>query len=243
MKKVFILFAFLLSFFFFTPEVHASLVVIDSQGKIIVNVLSIEDSIELEIPRRDFLEIKDIAADTPDPNAKISLTKVDGKVKLNISTSSGDKSLDVTNYKEEIVEIEERSEIERLTISVSDNKFTIEQKGVVAETDYEINIDPKSAGLTLTTPSGFRYLSILPRQAVETILRSKVINKISGSSKILLAEYSGELIYEVAGERVINLFNIFDYSVPVSARVSASTGEILTVEQPTWLRIFGFLFV
>jgi hypothetical protein len=233
----------LLAFFLTASSAQASLVTIGSEGKVILNVLSVEDSIELEIPRRDYLQVKNIVAGTPDPDAIISLARVDGKVKLNVLTKSGEKSLDVTNYKEEIVEIEERPELERLTIAIQNDKFTIEQKGITAVTDFAINIDPQTAGLTLETPSGFRYLSILPRQAVETLLRSKVINRIASGSRISLAEYSGELFYEVTGERVINLFNIFDYRVPVSARVSASTGEILTVEQPTWLRIFGFLFV
>lgn len=226
-----------------TTTALASLVVVDSKGKVIIKVLSVEDSVELEIPRRDFLEIKDIADETPDPEAKISLAKIDGKVSLKVSTSSGEKSLDVTSYKEEIVEIEERPEVERLTISVFGDKFRIGQKGVYAETDYQINIDPKSAGLTLATPSGFRYLSVLPKEAAETILRSRVVNRIGAGSVISLSEHSGELYYEVAGERVINVFNIFEYPVPVSARVSASTGAILSVEQPTWLKVLGFLFV
>lgn len=245
MKMVRALFFFisLLVFFLTASSVEASLVTIDREGKLIINVLSIKDSIELEIPRRDFLEIKDIATETPDPSAKISLAKVDGKVKLNVSTGSGEKTLDVTNFQDGIVEIEQRPEVEMVTIGVENDKFTIKQRGVTAETDYEINIDPQSAGLTLSTPSGFRYLSILPRQATEIILRSRIINRISGGSKISLEEVEGELSYGVAGERVINLFNLFDYSVPVSARVSASTGEVLSVDQPTWLRILGFLFV
>lgn len=231
-----------LIFFLTSPLVHASLVTIDKEGRVIVKVLSVEDSIELEIPRREFLEVKNIVAETPDPDAKISLAKEDGRVQLNVSTSSGYKSLDVTNYKDDIVEIEERPAVERLTISILADKFTIEQAGVVAETDYEINIDPQTAGLTLETPTGFRYLSILPRQATEVVLRSRYINRIEGQGKLVISEEGRELLYKVSGERVINLFNIVEYSVPVSARVSASTGEVLSVEQPTWLRVLGFLF-
>lgn len=231
----------LLLFFLSATSVKASLVTIDEEGRVIINVLSAEESIELEIPRSEYLEIKDIAAVTPDPDAKITLAKADGKVKLNVSTSSGDKSLDVTNYKEEIVEIEERPEVERLVIGVSEGKFTIEQRGVVAETDFDINIDPASAGLTLETPSGFSYLSIFPRQAVNSVLRSKIINRIGGDSTLKIIETDSELSYEVAGDKVINLFNLIEYPVPVKVRVSASTGEILSIDQPTWLRIIRFL--
>ena len=223
---------------------YASLVTIDPQGGIVFNVLSVEDTIELEIPRRDYLEVKDIADETPDPNAKISLLKEDGKIKLQVSTESGDKSLDVTHYKDEVIEILERPESERLTIGVSDGKFIIEQRGVVAETEFAINIDPQTTGLTLETPSGLRFLSILPREATEAVLRSKFINRIGAEQRIYLEEEEGQdLAYLISGDKVINLFNIFEYSTPVKAKVSASTGEILSVEQPTWLKIIGFLFV
>lgn len=222
---------------------YASLVTIDKEGKVTINVLSAEESIELEIPRKEFLEVKDIAKGTPDPEAKISLAKIDGKIKLNVSTSSGEKSLDVTNYKEEIIEIEERSEVERVTISVKAGKFTIEQKGVVAETDFAISINPRTARLALITSSGHRFLSILPRQATEIVLRSKYINRIGRQDRLVISEQGRELSYEVAGDRVINLFNIFEYNVPVSAHISASTGEILSINQPTWLKVLGFLFV
>ncbi len=223
----------------------ASLVVVGSDGEVTMTVLSVEDSIELEIPRAEYLEVKNVAESAPDQDAKISLFKKDGKVNLNVSTNSGDKSLDVTNYKDAVIEIEKRPQAEKITIGILGENFTISQRGVVVETDYEINIDPKSADLTLSTPSGLRYLSILPRQAVDTILRSNTINRITRQNKVFLVEQNGggDLSYKVSGEKVINLFDLFEYSVPVTSYVSASTGEILSTEQPEWLRVLGFLFV
>ncbi|MFV1917106.1 MAG: hypothetical protein ACC618_01285 [Patescibacteria group bacterium] len=222
---------------------HASLVTIDKEGRVTLNVLSAEESIELEIPRREYLEVKDIAEGIPNPQAKISLLRSNGKVSLQVSTSSGDKSLDVTDYKGEIVEIEERPAVERIAISVFGDKFEIVQRGVIAETSYEINIDPQTARLTLETPSGLRFLSILPRQAVDVVLRAKYINRIGGQNRLSIEEEGRELAYVVPGDKIINLFDLFEYKVPVKAVVSASTGEILSVEQPTWLRVLGFLFV
>ena len=241
----------LLLFLFFTflifatsvQVARASLVTIDKEGKVVINVLSAEESIELEIPEREYLEVKNIAEGIPDPQAKISLLRSDGRVSLQISTSSGDKSLDITNYQDEIVEIEERPAVERIAISVLGDKFEIVQRGVVAVTTYEINIDPQTARLTLETPSGLRFLSILPRQAVDITLQAKYINRIGGQNKLDIKEQGSELSYVVHGDKVINLFDLFEYKVPVKASVSASTGEILSVDQPTWLRILGFLFV
>lgn len=233
----------LLVFFSAALPVQASLVTIDKEGKVVINVLSAEDSIELEIPRRQYLEIKGIVEGTLDPDAKVSLLKEGGKVNLQISTNSGDKSLDVTNYKEKLVEIEERPVVERIAISVLGDKFEIEQRGVVAATDYEISIEPKSARLTLITPSGLQFLSILPRQAVDIALRAKSINRVGSQNKLDIRQEGSELAYFVPGDKVINFFDLFEYKVPVKTVVSASTGEVLSVEQPTWLRVLGFLFV
>lgn len=232
-----------LLFFLAASLVQASLVTINKSGKVILKVLSVEDSIELEIPRREYLAVKDITEETPDPEVKVSLAKIGENVKLLVFSKSGEKSLDVTNYKEEIVEIEERPEIDRLTIGVSGDKITISQKGVVAETDHAINIDPEEATLTLQTPTGYKFLSIFPRQAVESVLRSKIINSIREKDKIILKEDEGELTYEVKGDKVFSLFNIFKYSTPVEVKISASTGEIISIEKPDWLRILGFLFI
>jgi len=242
--KVFSLFILAFLFLFLASDkVLASLVVIQKDGKVVFNVLSIESTVELEIPRRDYLEIKNIVQEIPDPGSKISLIKKDGKITLSVSTKNGEKSLDVTNYKDEIIEIEERPALERVKIGISDNQFTIEQRGVVAWTDYEINIDPESAGFTLKTPSGLRFLAILPYQATETALRAKIINRLEDKEHIVIKEEDLELAYEISGERVLDFFNVFKYPVPVKARISASTGAVLSVEQPTWLRILGFLFV
>lgn len=237
--------SFFVSLFIFSTfltTASASLVAIDEGGQIIINVLSAEESVELEIPRVDYLEVKNIAEGDPDPDAKISLLKDDGKIKLVVSTSLGDKSLDVTNYNDEIVEIEERPAVKKLAISVIGDSFEIVQRGVVAVTSYEINIDPGTARLTLETPSGLRFLSILPRQAVDIALQTRYINRIGGQDRLDIKEEESELSYIVSGDKVINLFDIYEYKVPVKAVISASTGEVLSVEQPTWLRILGFLF-
>ena len=209
----------------------------------IIKVLSAEESIGLEIPQSEFLEVKNILSETPDSNAKISLVKNEGKTTLNVTSSSGNKSLDITNYKDEILVVEERPEVQKLTFFVSGDKFTLVQRGVYAETDYQINIDPISAKLTLETPSGLRYLSVLPHQATDVVLKANFINRIDDEKRLTIREEGSELTYEVFGDKVFNIFNLFEYGVPVSAKVSASTGEILSIEGPTWLKVINFLFV
>ena len=78
--KIVFSFAVLVFLFFFTAApTNASLVVIDKEGRVVINVLSAEESIELEIPSSEFFEIKNVVSETPEQDAKISLAKVDGK--------------------------------------------------------------------------------------------------------------------------------------------------------------------
>ena len=242
--KIFLtLFIFSLFFVLSVSKVDASLVTIDKYGKVIIKVLSAEESIGLEIPQSDFLEVKNIISETPDADAVITLAKTDGKSTLKVSSSSGDKSMDVTNYKDEVLVVEERPEVQKLTFFVSGDKFTLVQRGVYAETDYQINVDPTSAKLTLEAPSGLRYLSVLPHQATDAVLRANFINRIDEGKRLIIKEEGSDLTYEVFGDKIFNIFNLFEYGVPVSAKVSASTGEILSIEGPTWLKVINFLFV
>ena len=242
--KIFLtLFIFNLFFVLSVSKVDASLVTIDKYGKVIIKVLSAEESIGLEIPQSDFLEVKNIISETPDADAVITLAKTDGKSTLKVSSNSGDKSMDVTNYKGEVLVVEERPEVQKLTFFVSGDKFTLVQRGVYAETDYQINVDPTSAKLTLEAPSGLRYLSVLPHQATDAVLRANFINRIDEGKRLIIKEEGSDLTYEVFGDKIFNIFNLFEYGVPVSAKVSASTGEILSIEGPTWLKVINFLFV
>ena len=227
----------------FTKIISASLLIIDKDGEIVVNVLSEEDDITLQIPDRELIAVKDVATGEVDEDTRVTLTKGNDGVMLNILGGQQGRSLDVTNYQDSVVEIEERPRVEKIAISVSGDKFLINQRNVTAQTSYEIDIDPKSAGLTLKTPSGLRFLSILPREAIDTVLRSKLINRFTKENSLTIEEMDAELAYRVDGERVFDLFNVFEYSLPVTTKISATTGEIISIDSPKWLRFVAFLFV
>ncbi|MBN1168294.1 hypothetical protein JXA63_00230 [Candidatus Woesebacteria bacterium] len=221
-------------------SIGASIATIKPDGEVLVNVLSDEDS-ALEIPKSESLKIKEVVGNDKNPSS-IALVRAQDGIKLTVDNENTTETLDVTDVKDNVIEIEERPKVEKLSIKVDGDKFLLQQDNLKATTDYEIKIDPKIAGITLSTPSGFRFLSIFPKEAVATILRAKIINNVDGS--IELSEGSdGVLSYLISGERVINFFDLYEHSIPVKARVSASTAEILSVEQPEWLRILGFLFV
>lgn len=188
----------------------------------------------LGVDKTTSLEVKATAEEDLDNNARIAVRRQDGKIYLN--------EFDVTDWPESLVEIEERGEVQKATISVMGEQFAIEQGGIMALTDFPITIDPVVNELSLTTPSGSIFLAVLPVEAVESALRSRFVNRLPEKKVFLKEEEIGVLAYTINGEKVLDIFGILEYKIPVTARVSASTGEILKVEGPEWFKIFGFLF-
>ena len=239
MKKFVSFFLFLLIFHFSATNVEAGLVTINKEGKVIVNVLSYSDKLSLEISEKSELDISKVANEPSEEGDTLSLYKEGERISLKIIGEDEIKNLDITGWENEIVEIEEREDSSKLRILLVDGKFAIEQNGFVATTEYPIDVDAKNNNLSLITPTGSVHLSILPLGAAETLLKSKTLTTVTDAS--LVEKEAGKLVYEISGEREINLFNIFKYSVPVSAQISVLTGEILFVDQPVWLKAISIL--
>lgn len=241
-KAAFWFFTAYFFFFFLAAPINASLLVIQGDGKIIWNVLSDESQIALEIPKSSFIEVKKVARNDVLEDSFVSLTKDNEKISLVVRSDNEDRELNLTGQNQDIIEIEERPETQKVVIGLKDSKFSLEQKGIVALTEYPIQVDAKSAKLSVTTESGNKFLSILPYGAVESVLRAKIINRLS-DSRVEISESGSELQYKISGEKVFNLFNIFEYAIPVTAFVSASTGEVLLIDSPTVFKYLKFLFV
>jgi hypothetical protein len=228
-------------FFLFAPCVNASLLVVDRHGEIVWNVLSEEDSLDLNIPKHSLIKIKEINNVESNADSMVSLTNSGGSLALTVSSGSEIRELDVSGWNDDLVEIEERAEVQRIVIGVINNLFSLEQKGIRALTEFPIDVDTKRAELSVRTSSGDKCLSVLPFQAVETLLRSKILNKVTGN-EIRIVESDQDLHYLVKGERTFEVFNIFSYSVPVTSGVSVATGEVLFFDAPVWYKAAVFLF-
>ena len=216
----------------------ASLVSVTNQGEVVWKVLGANDSVTLTDVKKADVEVKKIA-DSSSPDSSISLKKDSDKMLLAVN---GKETMDVTSWGSDVVELEERGDTKKISISVSDGSFIIDQEGVRARTDAGIRIDPKESGLSIATSKGSSYLSILPLDAVETVLRSKFATSVDKSGLEIKEDSDGNLAYNIAGERNLKILNVIDINVPVNTHISTTTGEVLKVDQPKWLSIFGFLF-
>ncbi|OGM61565.1 hypothetical protein A3A52_02870 [Candidatus Woesebacteria bacterium RIFCSPLOWO2_01_FULL_39_14] len=222
--------------------VSASLLVVKNDGEVTWNVLSEEDNLALDIPTHSYLEVKKAAEVAPSPTSVVTLSRQNGKISLLVDSGNERRELDVTNWQEDLLEIEERAETQKLKVGIEGEKFSLEQEGIIALTSFPVTVDSKTANLSVQTSSGQKFLSIFPREAVDALLRTKLVNKIV-NPRIEVVEENRQLQYVVAGEKVFNILGLLDYSIPITSYISASTGEILSIDSPTWFKYVKFLFV
>ena len=223
---VFSLFAVSFGFLFFPTPSYASLINIKPDGKVIVNVLGAKDSIAMYVPKRQSLSVNG-------ENIEIFRDGETFKLALN------DSNLDITQYQDNLIEIEETPEKERVKISLVDGKFKIEQEGIAVLTSFPIEIDPSVRQISVKTETGKKYLAILPKEASAILLRSKLVDKVDANWN-LLEEQDGVLVYKLKGNKTVNIFNISKYSSEIETQVSAADGVVIGSNEPVWLKILSF---
>ncbi|MFC1649645.1 hypothetical protein ACFL2C_02980 [Patescibacteria group bacterium] len=229
---------FVLSLFFVTisvSPVEASLVTISSSGGISINVLG--EHVDKEV------NVSKIAIADNSEKDKVFFSREDNSVKLSVVTENGEETLEVTDFGDDLVEIESRPDTERVVIGIDGNNYTLTQGNLKTSTDFDISIDPENARLSLATPQGIRFVSVFPKDATDLLLKSKTFSNLSEDNPIRIVENEdGFLTYEVVGIKNINVLNLIDLPIEITGYVSTSTGEIVSVDQPVWLPIAEYLF-
>ena len=233
------LLVFVLLYFMSVSVVYSSgLVLINKKGEVIVKVLGITSGEKMKIVGISTLESSNGVYSN---NAQVSLTLTGEDVRVDIKSADGVKTLNATDWDEEIVEIEERGDVKKISIQRQDNSFLISQGVVVAKTQFPIVIDSKRGELSVITATGSRHILRYPQDVAETLKNTKIVS-LYDNIKITERE-NGELIYEVKGEKAIKILGLFNVRGNVDVDVSASSGEVLTINEPLWLKILGLIFI
>ncbi len=222
--------------FLLPKTVSASLVEVSDDGGVTVNVLSYEDSLLVE---ETDIEVKRIASEENKTTSNISISKTGEKVSMRVGV---DKNFDVTNIKDDLVEVEARPDTKKVKVSYDGNAFLITEESITASTTLPIVIDPVSGKFLLETGEGRKFLGVLPQEAAKSILKTKIINKVA-KKPIKIVDENGKLSYLIDGEKVVSLFEFYDFRLPISTRISATTGEIESIEAPEWLKFISVIFV
>jgi hypothetical protein len=210
-------------FLLINKSAYASLVTINPKGEVIWQVLG--DST---------LKVNSVAGSSSITNSEISLNNNNGKVELN--------GMDVTNSKETLINVESRPNSNNLKIRQDGGKFNIEENGITANTSFPISINPAKNELSVTTNSGTRVLAVLPYEATLSLMRAKLIDKVTQNKINLDESPDGVLEYEIDGTKNVNLFNVISINANVNSVVSAVSGVVIKVDEPQWLKFLGFLW-
>ena len=160
MKTIATVLVFLLLFINATPA-YGSLITIEKEGNVVFSVLAEEDSIALGTSGQSNIEVNKIADEKVGEDSSVSLSREGGKINLGVSDGNETRQMNVSEISDDLVELEERPEIQKINIGIRDDKFSLEQKGVVALTSFPIKIDAKRAVLSVTTSKGDEFLSIM----------------------------------------------------------------------------------
>lgn len=243
MKKILgscALFIFFIALFFsFGETAKAAFIKVGTEGGLLWQVLGEKDESEAQLK---------VGTTDKGQGVELRLKTKDGKTSLRIAGPSGETEMDVSEIEGDLLEIEERQEDSSIKVRLRGDKFEIRQKGVGALTNFPLGLNTDTNELTVATPSGTKVVSVLPAVALERILSLNIIDSLTSSSDskeeklIELEEENGKLLFKIKGTKDIKFLGLFPLTIPVEAKVSAETGEVVSAEEPAFVRFFGFLF-
>ncbi len=128
-------------------------------------------------------------------------------------------------------------EKEDFNIATSGGQTALVNKRVGALSNFPISVDSTTGQLTVTTPAGSKVVTVLPQQAIDNMLASKVMTDVVGEKVnndlasipdlVNLETKNGVLVYKVKGNKTHKLLGFIPIKTGVEAFVSAENGEVV----------------
>lgn len=207
-----------------------------------------------------FSEEEKIKTETKDDRTRIDVysggVKVryeirDGRVTVKAETEGG-----AGVPEQELFKIVDRVDKSGIKIATAGGEILVARNQVGALSNFPLQVDLNTNQLIVTTPAGQKVVTILPDQAVQNMLAANVINRLGGQALATaaltekVASISGVVqlglqnnipVYEIPGIRDFKLLGFIPVSTPVTAVVSAETGELITTQQSFLTRVVDLL--
>lgn len=225
-SKFKLLVVFLLLPFFAPVSVSAKnpFVLIDKEGFVFATVLSeqtstVSDSIN-EAKSRLVKEVERVLISSSSEISKITLKDKDSQSVVEVSRG------DV------LAKIEHENPTESVQVVKTPQGIAIEQGSVLAHTTYEVEVDSDTKSLMLNTPTGVRYLNLLPADSLALLTKSKII---SDANRVdIVEDESGRLLYAISGVKRFDVVKNIPLAADVLVFVSATEGGVEEVKMPFW---------
>lgn len=171
--------------------------------------------------------------------ATLHLETQDGHVVVKAKEDSGNEV--ELNGEDAIDQINKSLESDGIEVSQSGhNTLAIKRASVSAETVFPLSIDPITHELTITTPSGVKQVTVLPDQAVHALIESKLMTNVASQSSTdsaettqvaTLTELNNQAVFEIQGVSQKHFFGLFPVGFAKTAFVSATTGQVVQLNE------------
>ena len=129
---------------------------------------------------------------------------------------------------------------EDLSVGTSSGGFTIRHRNTQAETTFPLSVNLSTHELTVTTPAGDKVVSVLPDDAVRNLIDRGVIS-VQDEEVVPLVQQDGEPVFEIHGSLHKKLLGLLPLSLEKKAKVSAQTGDVVSVDESFATRILDIL--
>lgn len=232
MIKTAIILSFSMFWLAFPPVIDAKAIVqIDENGVVTSSVLGeqtsfLENKIK-EIKSKVITEVERVVVATQGQSVDVTFKAKDEEETNKISLARVDT---VTSYQDKSGNT--------LDVVKTPSGLAVSQGSVLAHTNYEIEIEPKTKAITLKTPTGIRYLNLLPADVYDLLIRSSVISELRQIE--IVENAKGELLYVATGTKTFDLIKRFPLNAEVEAYVSATEGKLVNTKMPLWAELASF---
>lgn len=184
---------------------------------------------------------RNVATAAIDSVKEIAIEEIENKTHIKIESIGNTEEQVLGEELKELITIEGDIQSDKVSIHKEDQGFSIMQNGIKATTDLPVTIVPSTHEVFIETSNGKVKLSILPADALRSIVKANVINIIPEDGKIRLEQKEDTLQYSIIGEKLVSIFNITRVIAPVESTVSATDGVVAVTKQPQWLDLLGFI--
>ncbi len=121
------------------------------------------------------------------------------------------------------------------------DEVTLQQGTNQASTSLPIQINSATHVISVVASNGnSTKVSVLPKEALQGATQQGLITN-STNTKMTITQESGQVFYNISGNKTGKFLGLFNINSPVGVQLSAETGKITKVNQSPFLSIFGFL--
>lgn len=177
---------------------------------------------------------------------KLKYEYKNGQLELKVENEDGEEvDLDEDELNELEVETETELEDEGVEVeAISEDTMAFTKNQFSAITNFPLSIDVGTNLLILSTPEGQRIVTVLPDQAIQSLLETGIVNTIDtsldaqvldqlGSSNgvIKLELKNKDIVYRIKGKKEHKILGLIPVSSPTTAFVSANSGDVVAQER------------